>query len=123
MLNLQQKLRNKNRESMRTIIRDDVVVPIIKRQGDWASNAFEQYLATMYVTRSPDWHCNDRQEQSSQFGILSRRVLTLFGPGIFYCLNVGEGVFRDPLKISETFQGSSMKLCKVIVILKVYQNT
>ena len=38
-----------------------------------------------------------QQEQSRQFEILSRRVLTLFGPGHFYCLKV-QGVFRDPLK-------------------------
>ena len=25
-------------------------------------------------------------------------VLTLFGPGFFYCLKVQEGVFKDPLK-------------------------
>ena len=60
----------------------------------------------------------------SQFVILNCRVLSLLGPGMFYCLKVGgRGVFRDPLKISGTFQGSSMKLCKVIAILKVYQNT
>ena len=64
MLNLQEKLRNKNRESMRTVIRDDVVVAIIKCQGGWASNVFERHLIG-----------NDRQEQSSQFVILSCRVL------------------------------------------------
>ena len=44
MLNLQEKLGNKNRESMWTVIQDDVVVAIIKCQGGWASNAFERHL-------------------------------------------------------------------------------
>ena len=34
-----------------------------------------------------------------------------------------QGVFRDPLKISGPIQGSPIKLCTVIVLRKVYQNT
>ena len=33
------------------------------------------------------------------------------------------GVFRDPLMISGTIKANPMKLCTVIVPLKVYQNT
>ena len=50
MLNLQEKLRNKNRESMRMVIWDDVVVAIIKCQGGWASNAFERHLIGIAMT-------------------------------------------------------------------------
>ena len=50
MLNLQEKLSNKNRESMRTVIRDDVVVTIIKCQGGWASNVFERHLIGIAMT-------------------------------------------------------------------------
>ena len=42
---------------------------------------------------------------------------------LFYRLKVQEGVFRDPPKISGTIEVSPMKLCTVIVLLKVYQNT
>ena len=50
MLNLQEKLRNKNRESMLTVIRDDMVVAIINCQGGWASNAFERHLIGIAMT-------------------------------------------------------------------------
>ena len=50
MLNLQEKLRTKNRESMWMVIRDNVVVAIIKCQGGWASNAFEQHLIGIAMT-------------------------------------------------------------------------
>ena len=35
---------------MRTVIRDDVVVEIIKCQGGWASNAFERHLIGIATT-------------------------------------------------------------------------
>ena len=50
-------------------------------------------------------------------------VLTLFGPGFIYRLKVQEVVFRDPHKISGSIQGSPVKLCTLIALLKVYQNT
>ena len=51
-------------------------------------------------------------------------TLTLFRPGFFYRFKVqGGGVFRDPLMISGTIKANPMKLCTVIVLLKVYQNT
>ena len=43
--------------------------------------------------------------------------LTLVGPGFF-----PGAVFRDNLKISRTIQGSPMRFCTVIVLLKVYHN-
>ena len=94
MLNLQEKLRNKNRESMRTVIRDDVVVAIIKCQGSWASNAFERHLIG-----------NDRQEQSSQFVILSCRVLNPNWSKHFLLFKGrGGGSLGTPLRSQEPFK-------------------
>ena len=45
--------------------------------------------------------------------------LTLFSPGFFYCVKVQVGVFRDPPKILGTIEGSAMKLCRVMVPLKL----
>ena len=50
MLNLQEKLRNKIRGSMRTVIQDDAVVAIIECQGGWVSNAFERHLIGIAMT-------------------------------------------------------------------------
>ena len=50
MLNLQEKLGNKNQESMRVVIRDNVVVAIIKCQGGWESNVFERHLIGIAMT-------------------------------------------------------------------------
>ena len=50
------------------------------------------------------------------------QALTLFGPGLFYRFKVQEGVFREPPKISGTIEGSSVNLCTLIALLKVYQN-
>ena len=59
-----------------------------------------------------------QQEQSHQFVILSRRVLTLFGPGHFYCLKV-QGVFRDPLK-SHTGKNLWFSIYVYNMVLVVY---
>ena len=93
MLNLEEKLRNKNRESMRTVIRDDVVVAIIKCQGGWASNAFERHLIG-----------NDRQEQSSQFVILSCRVLNPNWSKHFLLFKGRGGSLGTPLRSQEPFK-------------------
>ena len=93
MLNLQEKLRNKSRESMRTVIRDDVVVAIIKCQGGWASNAFERHLIG-----------NDRQEQSSQFVILSCRVLNPNWSKHFLLFKGRGGSLGTPLRSQEPFK-------------------
>ena len=43
--------------------------------------------------------------------------------GFFYRLKVQEGSLGTPPKISRTNEGSPMKLCTLIALLKVYQNT
>ena len=45
--------------------------------------------------------------------------LTLFRPEFLYCLKVQKGSLENPLVISGTITASPIKLCKVIVLLKV----
>ena len=53
-------------------------------------------------------------------------LINFFNPirsRLFCCLNVQEGIIRDPPEPSGSLQASSMKLSTVIELLKAYQNT
>ena len=53
---------------------------------------------------------------------ISSEKLNSIRSRLFYCVKV-QGVFRDPPKTLGTIEGNPMKLCRVMVLLKVYQNT
>ena len=55
-------------------------------------------------------------------GMLPRKIFNPIRSRLFYRFKGPGGVFRDPPKISGTIEGSSMKLCTLIPLLKVYQN-
>ena len=65
--------------------------------------------------------CHLNLSGASVYEDLEDLPLTLFGPGLFYCLGPG-GSLGTFLNISEFIQASSMNLCTGIVLLKVYQN-
>ena len=57
----------------------------------------------------------------AKFWVSDIQSLTIFRPCFFYHLKVQGG--PPPLMISGTITASPMKLCRVIVLLKAYQNT
>ena len=65
----------------------------------------------------------DTKEDQHQKALRNFLTLTLFRPGFFYRLKVQGGSLGTPLMISGTIRASPMKLCTVIVLRKVYQNT